>query len=63
MIKNVLTSIGGIENFGVISVCLFFVVFCGTLAWALLVKKSFAERMSAARRRRAQLENGRRLLP
>lgn len=47
MIKSVLTHIGGIENYGIISICLFFAVFCGTLAWALLVKKSFTERMSA----------------
>ncbi len=47
MIKSVLTHIGGIENYGIISICMFFAVFCGTFARAMLVKKSFAERMSA----------------
>ena len=46
MIKNVLTHIGGIEVYGIISICLFFAVFTGALIWALLVRKSFADRMS-----------------
>jgi hypothetical protein len=47
MIKNVLTHIGGIEVYGIISICLFFAVFIGALLWAALVRKSFADRMSA----------------
>lgn len=46
MIKNVLTHIGGIEVYGIISICLFFAVFTGALVWAALVRKSFADRMS-----------------
>ena len=34
MIKNVLTHIGGIEAYGIISICLFFVFFTGMLVWA-----------------------------
>lgn len=34
MIKNVLTHIGGVENYGILSILLFFTVFCGTLVWA-----------------------------
>lgn len=34
MIKNVLTHIGGIEAYGIISISLFFVFFTGMLIWA-----------------------------
>lgn len=47
MIKNVLTDIGGIGLYGVISICLFFAVFTGMLIWACRIKKSFAQKMSA----------------
>ena len=47
MIKNVLTDIGGIGLYGVISICLFFAVFTGMLIWACRMKKSFAQKMSA----------------
>ena len=33
MIKNVLTHIGGIEAYGIVSVCLFFVFFASMLVW------------------------------
>lgn len=46
MIKNVLTDIGGIAAYGVISICLFFLVFTGALLWALLLKKPFLKSMS-----------------
>ena len=46
MIKNVLTEIGGIAAFGVISICLFFLVFSGALLWTMLLKKSFVKSMS-----------------
>ena len=39
MIKNVLSSIGGVEVYGVISVCLFFTVFSVAVVIALLIKK------------------------
>ncbi len=40
MIKNVLTDIGGIGIYGVVSICLFFAVFTGALVWSLLLKKA-----------------------
>ena len=40
MIKNVLSDIGGIAIYGVISICLFFAVFIGALIWSLLLKKA-----------------------
>jgi cytochrome c oxidase cbb3-type subunit 3 len=47
MIKNVLSDIGGIGIYGVISILLFFAVFTGMLFWAFSMKKSFAQKMSA----------------
>jgi hypothetical protein len=47
MIKNVLTDIGGIGIYGVISICLFFAVFTGALFLTARMKKAFADRMSA----------------
>lgn len=40
MIKNVLSDIGGIGIYGVISICLFFTVFTGAIIWSMLLKKS-----------------------
>ncbi len=47
MIKNVVSDIGGIGLYGVISICLFFAVFTGMLIWACRMKKNFAQKMSA----------------
>lgn len=47
MIKNVLSDIGGVGIYGVISISLFFAVFTGMLIWALRMKKSFTKSMSA----------------
>jgi cbb3-type cytochrome oxidase subunit 3 len=52
MIKNILTHIGGIENYGIISLCLFFAFFIGMLVWAFRLKKPFLDDMA-----RAPLEN------
>jgi hypothetical protein len=46
MIKNVLSDIGGIGIYGIISVCLFFVVFTGMLIWAFRLKRADADAMS-----------------
>lgn len=46
MIKNVLTSIGGVEMYGVISVCLFFTVFLIAVILALRMKKHVAREIS-----------------
>ena len=47
MIKNVLSNIGGIEAYGVISVCLFFTVFTVAVLLALRMKRTVAQRMGA----------------
>ena len=47
MIKNVLSGIGGVGLYGVISITLFFAVFIGMLIWVFAMKKSFAKTMSA----------------
>ena len=48
MIKSILTHIGGIENFGIISLCLFFVFFTGMLIWAFTLKKPYLKQMASA---------------
>jgi len=47
MIQNILRHLGGIENYGIISLCLFFGVFIGALAWSLFQKRTFCDKMSA----------------
>lgn len=46
MIKSILTHIGGIENFGIVSLCLFFVFFSGMLIWAFSLKKPYLKHMA-----------------
>ena len=48
MIKNILSHIGGIENFGIISLCLFFAFFTGMLIWAFTLKKPYLKHMAGA---------------
>jgi hypothetical protein len=47
MIKNVLSDIGGIGIYGVISICLFFAVFTGALFFSLRMKKSQADQLGS----------------
>jgi len=47
MMQNVLKAIGGVEVYGIISVCLFFLVFTVALVWTCVQKKSFLKSMSA----------------
>ncbi|MCP5515997.1 MAG: hypothetical protein H7A45_01920 [Verrucomicrobiales bacterium] len=47
MIENVLRHMGGIEGFGVVSVCLFFAFFIGMLVWAFRLRKPYLEEMAA----------------
>jgi hypothetical protein len=47
MIQKLVTEIGGIANFGMISICLFLLVFMGALVWAAVQKKAFLNSMSA----------------
>jgi cbb3-type cytochrome oxidase subunit 3 len=46
MIQNILRHLGGIEHYGVLSLCLFSVIFVGVLVWAFLQKKSHLDYMS-----------------
>ena len=46
MIQNVLRHMGGIENYGLISLLLFFNCFFGMTIWVLLLKKPFLKEMS-----------------
>lgn len=46
MIRNVLTHIGGVENFGILSISLFFAFFIGMLAWAFRKKRAYLDAMS-----------------
>ena len=45
MIQDVLSRIGGVGMYGVISICLFFAVFIGVLIWMVGLKKSYLEKM------------------
>ena len=44
MFKNILNHLG-IENYGIISICLFFAVFVVALLWALFQRQSLIEHM------------------
>ena len=43
MIQNILRHLGGIEHYGIISLCLFGTVFIGVLIWAFIQKKTHLE--------------------
>ncbi|HMP83650.1 MAG TPA: CcoQ/FixQ family Cbb3-type cytochrome c oxidase assembly chaperone [Verrucomicrobiota bacterium] len=43
MIKNVLEHIGGVGVYGVISICLFFIVFLGAIFFSLRMNKKDAD--------------------
>lgn len=45
MIKNILTHTGGIELYGIISVCLFFAVFTTAVLWTLAQRAGHVRRM------------------
>jgi cbb3-type cytochrome oxidase subunit 3 len=46
MIQNILRHLGGIEHYGIISLCLFCAVFIGVLIWAFAQKKTHLEYMA-----------------
>jgi hypothetical protein len=46
MVENVLSRMGGVGTYGVISILLFFAVFIGVLVWMIGLKKSYLEKMS-----------------
>lgn len=45
MIKNVLSHIGGVEVYGILSILIFFAFFTGMLVWAFRVKRSHLDTM------------------
>ncbi len=45
MIENVLRNIGGVEVFGIVSVCLFFAFFAGMLLWVWRLKHPYLNSM------------------
>jgi hypothetical protein len=45
MIEHVISRIGGVGVYGVISICLFFAVFIGVLAWTLCLKQPYLNTM------------------
>lgn len=47
MVENVLSRMGGVGMYGVISVVLFFAVFIGVLVWMIGLKKPYLEEMRA----------------
>jgi uncharacterized protein YneF (UPF0154 family) len=47
MIKNVLSEMGGVGLYGVISICLFFTVFLGAILWTFIQRKSLMDAMGA----------------
>ena len=46
MIQNILHNIGGIAAYGVLSLCLFALLFTGVFTWACLQRKAHLERIS-----------------
>lgn len=46
MIQNVIRTLGGIDRYGIASLCLFAGVFVGVLLWALLLKRPHLEQMA-----------------
>lgn len=47
MIKNVVSEIGGVAVYGIISISLFFTVFAGMLFWACRMKRPYLKTMSS----------------
>lgn len=45
MIRNVLSHIGGVEVYGIVSILLFFTFFIGMLIWAFCLNSSHLEAM------------------
>jgi len=48
MIHSLLKHLGGIQQYGIFSLCLFCAIFLGVLVWAFAQKKSHLEYMSRA---------------
>ncbi|MGH7972110.1 MAG: hypothetical protein ACREIC_25635 [Limisphaerales bacterium] len=57
MIQAILKDLGGIQNYGIVSLCLFCSVFAGVLLWAFLQKKSHLDYMARVALDRDQERN------
>ncbi|MBI3880537.1 MAG: CcoQ/FixQ family Cbb3-type cytochrome c oxidase assembly chaperone [Verrucomicrobia bacterium] len=58
MIKNVLSDIGGVGIYGVISICLFFTVFSGAILVSLMMSRRTARTLSEL-----PLDDGEKIFP
>jgi hypothetical protein len=45
MIQNVVSHIGGVGLYGIVSICLFFAVFSGAVLWAIRLSRSYRDEM------------------
>ena len=46
MIQNILRHLGGVDQYGVLSLCLFGTLFAGVLLWALVQRKGHLDHMA-----------------
>lgn len=46
MIRNIVSHIGGIEAYGLVSIAIFFAFFLGMLVWAFRLNRRHLDRMS-----------------
>ena len=47
MIRNVLTHIGGVEMYGILSILFFFSFFMGMLVWVIRLRRPHLDTMAA----------------
>lgn len=45
MEEKVLSSLGGVGIYGIISICIFFVFFTGVIIWAVSLRKNYIHSM------------------
>ncbi len=46
MLHNIFKHLGGIEHYGIVSLCLFCIIFTGVLVWAFMQRKPHLDRMA-----------------
>ncbi|HEY5909989.1 MAG TPA: hypothetical protein VJA21_05235 [Verrucomicrobiae bacterium] len=46
MISNLFKTIGGIENYGLVSLCLFLLIFVCVFVWACVQRKAHLDRIA-----------------